>query len=112
MFSLHTLDVYRCSLEFAEVAHRVTERCPAGHKELGDQLRRAAPSIVLNLAEGNSKKGKDGRRYYESARASVAECRAIFDLCGLYGLLREDEKARADELLERIMAMLTAMARK
>ena len=50
---------------------------------LKDQLMRAASSISLNLAEGSAKTtGKDRRRFYTIAFASLREVQAIIDLEG------------------------------
>ena len=46
------LDVYKAALAFLETADRILEEVPRGRGHLGDQLDRAATSIVLNVAEG------------------------------------------------------------
>jgi four helix bundle protein len=111
MLTLRTLDVYRCAVELVAVAHLTAERCPSANKELADQLRRAAPSILLNLSEGNGKDGRDRRRYYLTARASASECIGIFELCGTLRIISGEECEQAMVLLERLVAMLTGMAR-
>src|SRR6266480_3839968 len=48
---------------------------------LGDQWRRAAYSVALNIAEGASRRGpREFRRYLDIARASLHELEAIFEL--------------------------------
>lgn len=48
---------------------------------LGDQWRRAAYSVALNLAEGASRRGpKEFRKYLDTARSSLHELEAIFEL--------------------------------
>lgn len=48
---------------------------------LGDQWRRASYSVVLNIAEGASKRGtREFRKYLDTARASLREIEAILDL--------------------------------
>ena len=51
---------------------------------LKDQLRRAASSIALNLAEGAGRVGKkDQKRFFSIALGSLRECQAIFDIEGI-----------------------------
>jgi four helix bundle protein len=48
---------------------------------LKDQLRRAASSVVLNLAEGSGRGSKvDQRRFYQIALGSLRESRACLEL--------------------------------
>jgi len=49
--------------------------------ELGDQLRRAALSVSLNIAEGSAKySDKDFHRYLEIALGSIHESLACLDI--------------------------------
>jgi len=77
MFGFQKLDVYRCAVTFLGVASRLAERVPRGHSALSDQLRRAALSVPLNIAEGNGKfASKDRCRYFDIAHSSALECAA------------------------------------
>lgn len=50
-------------------------------RPLGDQLRRAAASVALNLAEGYGRESRgDQRRFFTIALGSARECQAVFDL--------------------------------
>ena len=46
------LDAYRASIEFVALAMATMDRFSRGYTALADQLRRAAFSIPLNIAEG------------------------------------------------------------
>jgi four helix bundle protein len=106
------LDVYKCSLEFFALTLRVLPRLPRGELEIRDQLRRAALSISLNIAEGTGKPTPaDRARDHAIARGSAMECGALLDVCRLAGLVSAEEAARAKALLVRIVAMLTKMCR-
>lgn len=110
MLAHKKLDVYRCALDFLALAIRV--EVPRGYGGLGDQLRRAALSIPLNIAEAVGRPGNEDRaRFFAIARGSAMECSAIVDSCSLLGVISAQDAARADELLERIVAMLTKMCR-
>lgn len=52
-------------------------------RPLGDQLRRAASSVALTLAEGYGRATlADQRRFFAMSLGSVRECQAVFDLAG------------------------------
>jgi four helix bundle protein len=68
------------TLELAIIFHEKVEAVNVtGH--LRDQLMRAAASIALNLSEGNAKPSeKEKKRFYQTAYASVQECKTVFKL--------------------------------
>lgn len=103
------LTVYRAALDFAVSADRVVRLLPVGRAYLGDQLNRAASSIVCNIAEGAGEfSGKDKARFYRMARRSAYECAAVVHLAKELGLVDTEEGA-AEPLLGSIAAMLTRM---
>jgi len=58
----------------------------------GDQWRRAAYSVALNLAEGASRRGPtEFRRYLDIARSSLHEVEAILELAIAQGYITEAE---------------------
>jgi len=69
------LDVTRITLEAAALAYTLTAKMPRG-KNLGDQLRRSAESMALNLAEGMAMKGARRRSHLEMAYGSCREAQA------------------------------------
>ena len=50
--SFKKLDVYKVALEFVSLSAVALKKLPRGQSHLNDQLKRAASSIVLNIAEG------------------------------------------------------------
>jgi four helix bundle protein len=81
MFTHEKFNAYQLAIESARIALEFIEMLPAGHSSLRDQLRRAAFSIPLNIAEGTGKTGRsDRKRYYDIARGSAMECAAIWDV--------------------------------
>ena len=89
------LDVYRAAIQFIRMAYETAENLPRGNGHLGDQLRRAAISIPLNIAEGAGEfSPADKARFYRMALRSSTECAAILDVCRALGM--QDEPARLE----------------
>ena len=111
MFGFQRLDVYRASTEFLGLTVRLVTRIPKGYGDLVDQLRRAALSVPLNIAEGSGKFSRDAVRFYTIARGSALECAAILDALQAMAVFDEVALIQARELLERVVSMLTGLIR-
>ncbi|WP_437642520.1 four helix bundle protein [Sorangium sp. So ce854] len=90
------------------LALRLVARLPRGDRDLRDQLKRAAMSVPLNIAEGSGKPAPaDRARFYAIARGAAMECGALVDVCRVAGFLPAAEAQDAKTLLARIVAMFT-----
>lgn len=77
--------------------------------EIRDQLKRASLSVVLNLAEGNARRGKDKLNRFGIAEGSAREAvEAIWTAIG-WGYVREQEARSVLELFDRTIAMLVRL---
>ena len=111
-FDHERLEVYQVALEFFDLADEVVEHLPRGRGHLSDQLTRASLSIVNNIAEGAGKFSKgDKRRYYLSAMGSSTESAAMLDVCLRRKLISDETHRQGKQLLDRIVAMLTKLAK-
>jgi four helix bundle protein len=105
-------DVYRAALELIIVIKDVVEKFPKGNGYLTDQLQQAGTSVPLNIAEGAGEySANEKARFYRIAKRSTTECASILDVCKQLQVISEDLYKRGRELLLRIVAMLTKMAR-
>ena len=112
MLSFQKLDVYQCAITFLAATCEVSSQAPRGNGAILDQLRRAATSIPLNIAEAAGRTGTaDAARCYAIARGSAMECAAILDTLRVLGVADPDRHQRGIELLERVVAMLTKLCR-
>ena len=75
-------DIYGASKQFVLECYRLTKSLPIEEKfGMTTQIRRAALSVHLNIAEGSSRKSEvERKRYYEIARGSVIEIDAALDI--------------------------------
>ena len=111
MFGFQRLDVYRASTQFLGLTSKLVARIPRGHRDLIDQLRRAALSVPLNIAEGSGKFSRDAVRFYTIARGSALECAAVLDALEAMTMFSQADLDQARELLERVVSMLTGLIR-
>jgi len=109
MFGFQRLDVYKCAIAWLSRAMKLAEHAGPGHGGIADQLKRAALSIPLNIAEGTGRFEKDERRFYTSARGSALECAAVLDAMEALQLVNTEKLIDSRELLIRIVSMLTKM---
>ena len=111
MFGFQRLDAYKAAVRFLGVASNLVTKIPRGNAVLSDQLRRAALSVPLNIAEGSGKFSRDAVRFYSIARGSALECAAILDALETMAVLDEAALKDAREILERVVLMLTGLIR-
>ena len=93
MIGYKNLDVYKRSYKLAKDIHQITQGFPSIEKhELGSQLRRAAVSITLNIAEGYGRKDSTGefQHFLRNALGSCNEVRVLIELCKDLGYLGEE----------------------
>jgi four helix bundle protein len=69
------LDIYSISRTFVKECYFITKQFPSEEKSaLVQQIRRAALSVHLNIAEGCSRKSETERkRFFEVSRGSIIE---------------------------------------
>jgi len=101
---LHPFHVYDAALALVSALPPVLDRLMKMDRSLADQLRRAASSVVLNIAEGNRRTGQDRLQFFRIAAGSAAEVRAAMDVARAWGMIEPTPQAEAQ--LDRVLAML------
>ena len=100
-----TFDAYDRSLSLLRTLAPLLVRLDAIDPRLADQMRRAAQSTTLNIAEGNRRRGKDRRNRFTCSLGSADEVAAALDVATALGYLEPDAVAPALELVDRVRAM-------
>jgi four helix bundle protein len=112
MFPHEKFSPYQFSIQFIALTNQLIPTLPRGNGELVDQLRRAATSISLNIAEGTGRTSiADLKRFYSIARGSALECAAILDVLFHLKLIERENHNKGRELLKNVVAILTAICR-
>ena len=105
-----TFHVYDCSLSLIRSLVPLLERLSSRDPKLADQLRRAAQSIALNVAEANQRLGRDRRNRFRIALGSAAEVASCLDVAVAFSYLGERDHAEAYKLVDRVRAMTYRLA--
>lgn len=105
------LDLYGISRRFVFECYRLTAKLPAEEKfGMISQIRRAALSVHLNIAEAASRKSQaERKKYYEVARGSVIEIDAALDVANDLTYLRGIEMSRLGKSMVDCFKVLTGM---
>ena len=106
-----TFDAYNRSVELLRELARLLPRLTVADGDLASQLRRAAQSCVLNVAEGNRRTGRDRCNRFRIALGSAAEVTGGLDAALALGYLADGEAAAALALADRVRALTYKLAR-
>jgi len=79
-------------------------------RSLEDQMRRAAASVVLNIAEGSGSRGKSRGLRYTTALGSARETRACLHVATALGYIGAVDAALLDRL-DHVIATLVRVSR-
>ena len=108
---LHRLDVYRCALQLYRRIGRMTAAFPRGEADLRSQMRRASRSVPFNIGEGVGKRGRARAAAYKVALGETKELIVALDCVEIDQLAPLDDIVAAQDLTDRIAAMLTKLIR-
>lgn len=108
-----SLEVYQAVRDLAKEIYKVSMKLPAEEKfNMVQQIRRAALSAKLNLAEGSTRRSEvERKRYLEIARGSVVEIDAALETAVDLEYYKVEELQKSGELLNKCFAMLSKMIR-
>ena len=104
------LKVYSSMIGVLGMLRGVLTQIERHDRDLGSQLRRAASSVALNIAEGSGSHGGTRRERYRNALGSARESGACLDLAVAYGYVESVDATLLDQL-DKVRATLVKVAR-
>lgn len=106
-----SLDIYKAARDLTKEVYRISMLLPSEEKfNMVPQMRRAALSVKLNLAEGSTRKSEiERKRYFEISRGSVVEIDAVLETAVDLNYLKTDELNILGEYLNKCFAMFSKM---
>ncbi len=108
----HTkLDIFFVTKQLVISCYNKSKLLPIDEKfNMIQQLRRAALSVHLNIAEGCSRKSEiERRRFFEISRGSLIEVDTIFDISIELNYYKKEELEETGILIVRVVQMLNKM---
>jgi len=108
----HTkLNVYQSSQQLALECYKITKLFPPDERfAMVQQIKRAALSVHLNIAEGASRNSaNERRRYYEMARGSVIEIDAAIGIANQLLYVDMERLKPLGELIIKNFKLLSGM---
>ena len=108
------LKAWQHARTLAVLSKSAIARLPAAERDgLADQWRRASYSVVLNIAEGASRRGtREFRKHLGIARASLDEIEAILDLAVALDYFRPEELAKLEAIRDECAKTVYGLIRK
>jgi four helix bundle protein len=94
--------------DLAPLLHTIREH----DKSLADQLKRAAQSVVLNIAEGRGNDAGNARALFSTACGSAKEVRAALNVASDWGYIETGMAAQLDERLDEVCAITWCLGRR
>jgi four helix bundle protein len=110
-FAHDRLDAYAVAREALVLGEAIARGLPRGYGTLSDQLRRAHLSAFLGVAEAASRSGADRMARFRCARGEASEAAAALEAVVLLGLASQQQVQPVLDLLARLCAMLTRLAK-
>lgn len=110
------LDIWNDSIQLIKKIYTLVEQLPKSEEyNLKSQIKRAAVSVALNIAEGkNRQSAKDFAHFLNIACSSLGEVEACLSICEELGFINNDKTLHetCNILFYRINALKNSLMKK
>lgn len=107
-FGFEELRVYQAARTLVQLTYRTVKKLPDLEKyALGQQMRRAAVSIIANIAEGNGRHHRqEASQFCRASRGSLMELADAFNVCLDQAYMTEKDHKEAREAILNVLRLL------
>ena len=100
-FKFEKLEIWQQSLDYADIAYEIADQLPAKERyNLSEQLRRAATSISLNIAEGST-----GQTDKQQSRFLGIALRSLIETVACIHLVKRRDYCNTKEAKKRLKSL-------
>jgi four helix bundle protein len=115
VFEFEKLRVYQKALDLVDQVYKITKKYPQEERfGLINQFRRAAVSVVLNLAEGSGGTKAEFKQFLKIARRSIRECVAVIEVSFrqkyITNELKQDLRSACADISKMITGLLKSLS--
>src|SRR5262245_21217989 len=103
-------EAYEVALQAVAALRPIAQLLAQHDRDLTTQLKKAASSMPLNIAEGARRAGRDRIQHYRIAAGSAAEARSVLQVAQAWGYVDAEVAQAPDALLDRVLGMLWRLA--
>lgn len=110
-YRFEELDVWKLGMQIVREVYKIAKKFPRSETfALADQLKRAATSVVLNVAEGSGQPTKRGFSVYiQRSKSSCLECVACCKIAIQENFISSKDTEVLEKLLEQEYFKLIAL---
>ena len=112
-FRFRNFKVYQDAIIAYKFIILITKNFPRDFEHLKAQIRRAALSVILNIAEGSAKNSdKDFNRYLGNSLGSVNEVAACLEVAFQLNLISKEDYIKGNSMYELLANQLGGFSKK
>ena len=109
-FDFEKLEVYIKAIDFANSVYNLTKKYPKDEQfGIVSQIRRAAVSVSLNIAEGSGRSKKEFKHFILMSRTSACECVPLLKISFLQNYIDLEELNSFYSRCEELSKMLSGL---
>ena len=106
-----SFDAFDASLEMIRAIRSPIASIRSSDANLATQIKKAASSVPLNLAEGRRRAGRDRKHHWRIAAGSADEVVAALRIAEAWGYVEASKIESSLVVLDRILAMTWKLTR-
>ena len=109
-YNFENLEVYRLARDLVREIYEVSKNFPREEIfVLTSQLRRAAISVLLNIAEGSIKSKKEFARFVDISTGSLLETKTCLDIAADLKYIHQDKLRELVEKIDQLFFKLLSL---